>query len=109
MRACGRWPDQTDILLAASCLKLVDFGAAKVIAKGNKTIARTRAAKARNGPTPEGPAVMNSLAGTPMYMAPEIIRSERRGRLGAADIWSMGCVILEIVTGCVQLACRSAN
>jgi mitogen-activated protein kinase kinase kinase len=41
------------------------------------------------------------LAGTPMYMAPEVIRSNEKssGRLGAADIWSLGCVVLEISTG----------
>jgi serine/threonine protein kinase len=88
-----------DILLATnSVLKLVDFGAAKVIVKGNKTMARTRAARQRTTAV-DAPAVMNSLAGTPMYMAPEIIRNEKPGRLGASDIWSMGCVILEIATG----------
>lgn len=34
------------------------------------------------------------------YMAPEVIRaSEKAGHLGSADIWSMGCVLLEISTG----------
>lgn len=34
------------------------------------------------------------------YMAPEVIRaSEKAGALGASDIWSMGCVLLEISTG----------
>lgn len=42
---------------------------------------------------------MNSLTGTPMYMSPEVIKSDRRSRKGAMDIWSMGCVVLEMVTG----------
>ena len=43
--------------------------------------------------------MMNSLAGTPMYMAPEVIKNEKGGVLGACDIWSMGCVLLEMATG----------
>lgn len=84
-----------NILLGAnSVIKYVDFGAAKVIMKGSKTMAKTRrmAAGADGG-------AMNSLAGTPMYMAPEVIKNEKSGRLGAMDIWSMGCVILEFATG----------
>jgi mitogen-activated protein kinase kinase kinase len=82
-----------------STIKFVDFGAAKVIGKANRTMAKTRANRTK-AMTAEGPAVMNSLAGTPMYMAPEIIRAnEKSGRLGSADIWSMGCVMLEISTG----------
>ena len=82
-----------------STIKFVDFGAAKVIVKGNRTMAKTRAIKSKAAGA-EGPAVMNSLAGTPMYMAPEIIRaSEKAGRLGSADVWSMGCVLLEMSTG----------
>lgn len=87
-----------NILLGAnSVLKFGDFGAAKVIAKQNKTLAKTRVIKTR--PTADGQEVQE-LAGTPMYMAPEVIRAnEKAGRLGAADIWSLGCVILEISTG----------
>lgn len=47
----------------------------------------------------DGVPAMNSLAGTPMYMAPEVIKNEKTGRLGAMDIWSMGCVVLEFATG----------
>lgn len=88
-----------DILLTTnSVLKLVDFGTAKVIVKGTKTMERDRTARQR-APGVDAAAVMNSLVGTPMYMAPEIIRNENPGRLGASDIWSMGCVFLEIATG----------
>lgn len=84
-----------------STIKFIDFGAAKVMAKANRTLARTRAFTRRGQQgSGEGPAVMDSLAGTPMYMAPEVIRaSEKAGKLGSADIWSMGCVLLEIATG----------
>ena len=62
-------------------------------------MARTRVANRTKAAGAEGPAVMNSLAGTPMYMAPEVIKNEKTGRLGSSDIWSMGCCLLEIVTG----------
>ena len=55
-----------DILLGTnSTIKYVDFGAAKVIAKGNRTMAKTRAIKTK-AVGADGPVVMNSLAGTPM-------------------------------------------
>ena len=34
-----------------------------------------------------------------MYMSPEVIRGTDLGRHGAVDIWSLGCVILEMATG----------
>jgi mitogen-activated protein kinase kinase kinase len=34
-----------------------------------------------------------------MYMSPEVIKGENPGRAGAVDIWSLGCVILEMATG----------
>ena len=40
-----------------------------------------------------------SMTGTPMYMSPEVIQGENPGRAGAVDIWSLGCVILEMATG----------
>ena len=67
-------------------------------------MARTRAIKQSKAPAGAGdPGNMMSLAGTPMYMAPEVIRSEKRGKLGSPDIWSMGCVLLEISTGWVSV------
>lgn len=34
-----------------------------------------------------------------MYMSPEVIKGENPGHAGAVDVWSLGCVILEMVTG----------
>ncbi len=34
-----------------------------------------------------------------MYMSPEVIRGGSSGRLGSVDVWSLGCVILEMATG----------
>jgi mitogen-activated protein kinase kinase kinase len=73
-------------------IKFVDFGAAKVIARQGKTLAAEHMDTRRGG--------QNSMAaGTPMYMSPEVIRGHATGRLGAVDIWSLGCVILEMATG----------
>ncbi|KAJ3571992.1 hypothetical protein NPX13_g5196 [Xylaria arbuscula] len=81
-------------------IKYVDFGAAKVIARHGRTYAggvpATRADK--------------SMTGTPMYMSPEIItgdkdktvprsKEEEKRLMGAVDVWSLGCVILEMITG----------
>lgn len=95
-------------------LKYVDFGAAKILAKESRTLALRRSKK-NTGWMSKGGAggsglndsnnnlitgvKMNSLTGTPMYMSPEVIKGEEFGRPGAMDIWSLGCVILECVTG----------
>lgn len=82
-------------------IKYVDFGAAKILAKNQRTIARSRRSSEGTGtPTPLVPgSTNNSLTGTPMYMSPEVIRNNKRGRHGAMDIWSLGCVVLECATG----------
>ncbi|KAG6866026.1 hypothetical protein C0991_009435 [Blastosporella zonata] len=85
-------------------IKFVDFGAAKILAKNHKTMQRSRrapdASPSPNGmPSLNGLAMNNSLTGTPMYMSPEIIKNDKRGRKGAMDIWSLGCVVLECATG----------
>jgi len=70
-------------------IKYVDFGAAKVIARQGRTLAADLHATTWN----------KSMTGTPMYMSPEVIKGENPGRAGAVDIWSLGCVILEMATG----------
>lgn len=44
-------------------------------------------------------AKQKSMTGTPMYMSPEVIKGTSEGRHGAIDVWSLGCVILEMSTG----------
>ncbi|KAJ2894909.1 uncharacterized protein MKZ38_007106 [Zalerion maritima] len=70
-------------------IKYVDFGAAKVIARQGKTLVSSLASTKAN----------KSMTGTPMYMSPEVIKGENPGRAGAVDVWSLGCVILEMATG----------
>jgi mitogen-activated protein kinase kinase kinase len=99
-------------------IKYVDFGAAKIIARQGKTIMAPE-------PVPQpinktdwqgGDGKVNvaagaprgnpqkTMTGTPMYMSPEVIRGDAPStsmtrHSGAADIWSLGCVILEMATG----------
>ncbi|TGJ80492.1 hypothetical protein E0Z10_g8270 [Xylaria hypoxylon] len=70
-------------------IKYVDFGAAKVIARQGRTLVQGVAPSEAN----------KSMTGTPMYMSPEVITGDKPGHDGAVDIWSLGCVILEMVTG----------
>lgn len=80
----------TDILLDHNgIIKYVDFGAAKFIARQGRTLAADMHATKPN----------KSMTGTPMYMSPEVIKGENPGKAGAVDIWSLGCVILEMATG----------
>lgn len=84
-----------DILLNHNgVIKYVDFGAAKVIARQGKTLV----GKGSKG-GPAKPGDRKSITGTPMYMSPEVIKSENPGRAGAVDVWSLGCVVLEMATG----------
>lgn len=80
-------------------IKFVDFGAAKILAKNQRTMQRSRRAPDFLMGMNFTNAVSNGLTGTPMYMSPEIIKNDKRGRHGAMDIWSMGCVVLEFSTG----------
>ncbi|KAJ7071452.1 hypothetical protein C8F01DRAFT_1206931 [Mycena amicta] len=83
-------------------IKFVDFGAAKILAKNQRTMQRSRRGLADNIMPPglQGKGLnQNSLTGTPMYMSPEVIKNEKRGRQDAMDIWSLGCVVLEFATG----------
>lgn len=93
-------------------IKYVDFGAAKIIARQGRTVVPMDAFAGTN---PKDALVpkdaqlaqqrgknQKTMTGTPMYMSPEVIRGDSSKlvhRQGAVDIWSLGCVILEMATG----------
>ncbi|KAK4378715.1 hypothetical protein RND71_000577 [Anisodus tanguticus] len=73
-----------NILLGTSGeIKLADFGCTKRI-KDNKV-----------NDSPK--SLSKSIGGTPLWMAPEILRNEELDF--SADIWSLGCTIIEMATG----------
>jgi len=85
-------------------IKYVDFGAAKVIARQGQTMMAQEPIQARANVEPGQLArqPQKTMTGTPMYMSPEVIRGDGPATSrfsGAADIWSLGCVILEMATG----------
>jgi serine/threonine protein kinase len=61
-------------------IKLADFGASKTL----------EGLRARN-------TTQSGIKGTPLYMAPEVIKQLKHGR--QADIWSVGCTVIEMATG----------
>lgn len=81
-------------------IKFVDFGAAKLLSQRSTSVASTRHNASFVLP---GRGAVNaagqSLQGTPMYMAPEVVKGETEGHESAMDIWSLGCVILECAKG----------
>ncbi|KAE8656869.1 pyruvate decarboxylase 2-like [Hibiscus syriacus] len=66
-----------------SSVKLADFGSAMVEIKNESSDDRCRS--------------MILPRGSPLWMAPEVIRGEYQGP--KSDIWSLGCTVIEMVTG----------
>lgn len=63
-----------NILIGEDGVKISDFGCAKL-----------------------GPELDQPIAGTPMFMAPEVASGKEQGF--PSDIWSLGCTIIEMTTG----------
>eukprot|EP00760_Papus_ankaliazontas_P020604 PhM_4_TR18470/c1_g1_i1/m.32539 len=63
-------------------VKLADFGCSREI---NSLCSKTHGCR--------------SMVGTPYWMAPEVIRDDSTGYGPKADIWSVGCTIVEMLTG----------
>ncbi|XP_022866043.1 mitogen-activated protein kinase kinase kinase 18-like [Olea europaea var. sylvestris] len=71
-----------NILIGEDGLKISDFGCAKRIKNLVEGIRDDREA---------------SIGGTPAFMAPEVAKGEEQGF--PADIWALGCTIIEMATG----------
>lgn len=69
-------------------IKLSDFGAATSIA--TVTLNQSQIVEM-------GESHLKTFAGTPYWMAPEVIRQNSYGR--KCDVWALGCTVLELVTG----------
>ncbi|XP_047306191.1 mitogen-activated protein kinase kinase kinase 18-like [Impatiens glandulifera] len=65
-----------NILVGEKGAKIADFGCAKWV---------------------HSPDKIKTIAGTPMFMSPETARGEEQSF--PADIWALGCTIIEIATG----------
>ncbi|KAL8138337.1 hypothetical protein V2J09_004338 [Rumex salicifolius] len=63
---------------STGAVKLADFGLAKQVADFND---------------------IKSSRGTALWMAPEVVNLANQGYGSAADIWSLGCTVLEMSTG----------
>lgn len=44
-------------------------------------------------------AVLTAMQGTVFWMAPEVVNTGKRGYNAKVDIWSVGCVVLEMWAG----------
>ncbi|XP_073146669.1 mitogen-activated protein kinase kinase kinase 17 [Henckelia pumila] len=63
-----------NVLLGRPSAKLADFGSAAIVSEG--------------GISPRG---------SPLWMAPEVVRGEYQGP--ESDVWSLGCTVIEMATG----------
>jgi serine/threonine protein kinase len=80
-----------NVMLTASGVKLLDFGLAKPVAPLADSATRT-AAKESNPVTAEG-----TVVGTFQYMSPEQVEGKELD--GRSDIFSLGSVLYEMLTG----------
>ncbi|KAI8873335.1 hypothetical protein GQ42DRAFT_118042 [Ramicandelaber brevisporus] len=77
------------LLSETGIVKFIDFGAAKSLTQNQQQSQQSQ----------HHPIMQRTLVGTPNYLAPEVITNSHSENSSAQDIWSLGCVVLELVTG----------
>lgn len=70
------------MLVGRDGVKIADLGCAKLVGDSSKCSDKSD---------------WSSFSGTPMFMAPEVVRGEEQGM--EADVWALGCTIIEMATG----------
>ncbi|EPY50249.1 STE/STE11 protein kinase [Schizosaccharomyces cryophilus OY26] len=88
-------------------MKFTDFGSAKISVPTASRIYEQLTLQEKEEyekEFPENPVASNfhrdnAITGSPMYMAPELLLGTDTDKVGAMDIWSLGCVIVEMATG----------
>ena len=79
--------DHTPLSLSFLIPKITDFGVAKI------------AVSEGEAPDLRGPTVTGEMLGTPNYMAPEQAMVSRQPVGPAADVYSLGAILYELLTG----------
>ena len=72
--------------------KVLDFGLAKLVAKGI-----AKADEDFGGEAPDSTSIVGIISGTPSYMSPEQVRGDSLD--GRTDIYSLGLLLYEMATG----------
>jgi len=74
-----------------------DLKCANLLLDANGTVKITDFGASKRVTLEEDMKLTRSLKGSPYWMAPEVVL--KRGHSFAADIWSLGCVVIEMATG----------
>jgi len=78
-----------------STLKIIDFGLSKILQKGAKPAGSNEQKKTKRAKMADL-GKMNTKAGTPCYISPEVLT----GNYGAeCDMWSCGCMLYILLAG----------